>query len=58
MVWIKLALSLIYVGIRLKNDLYWTWLWSKFECGDFVWCWDGPKLVYILLKNGLSWEFV
>ena len=58
MVWINLALSLCYVGVWLKNDLFWIWLWSEFECGDFVCYWDGPKLAYMLLKNGLSWEFM
>jgi len=44
--------------IKLKNDLYWIWFWSEFECGDFVGCWDGPKLVYMLWRNGLSGEVV
>ena len=58
MVWINLALSLVYMGIWLKNDMFWIWLWSEFECGDFVCCWDGPTLAYMHLKNCLSWEFM
>ena len=58
MVWINLALILVYVDVWLKNDLFWIWLWGEFDCGDFLCYWDGPKLAYMLLKNGLSWEFV
>ena len=57
MVWIKLALSFVSVCIWLKNDLYWIWLWSEIGCGNFEWCWDGSKLVHMLLRNDLSLGF-
>ena len=54
----QLMLNLRCVFMWLEKEFYLIWIWRGIMYGVFVWGWDVPKCVYILLRKSLSWGLV